>query len=58
MNEIEKAVKVIVESYSKLNDCDYINVQVRTGFNIGISSFYIRKTTSFDNQGNQLKSTH
>lgn len=58
MNEIEKAVKVIVESYSKLNDCDYINVQVRTGFNIGISSFYIRKTTSFDNQGNQLKSTN
>lgn len=55
MAEIEKAVKIVVESYSKLNECDYINVQVRTGFNIGISSYYTRESKFFDRAGNLLK---
>lgn len=52
--EIKKTVEIVVKSYSKLKECDYINVQVRTGFNLGIASFYIRETKSFDIQGNLL----
>ena len=54
LEEVNKAVEIVVNSYSKLNECDYINVQVRTGFNIGIASLYIHETKSFDIRGNLL----
>ena len=55
MREIEKAVKLIAESYSKIEECNFINVQVRTGFNIGISSFYQTVGYEFDNKGNSTR---
>ncbi len=54
MEEVQKAVKVVVKSYSKLDECNFINVQVRTGFNIGISSLYTTDNIVFDNKGNLL----
>ena len=54
LGEIKKAVNYVVNSYSKLNECNYINVQVRTGFNIGIASFYFHETKSFNIQGELL----
>lgn len=56
--ETEKAVLIIVALYSRLPECDYINVQVRTGFNIGITSFYTRQATRFDKKGNVLGSNN
>lgn len=55
MAEIEKSAKIVAASYSKIQECDYINVQVRTGFNIGISSVYYNETKSFNKDGELLK---
>ena len=50
--EAKKSVEVVVKNYSRLPECDYINVQVRSGFNIGIASFYTRENMKFDTRGN------
>ncbi|MCK5581109.1 MAG: RDD family protein [Candidatus Omnitrophica bacterium] len=54
--EVEKAVDVVVGSYSKLAECDYINVQVRTGYNIGIWSFYLRQNYPYKTDGTPMTS--
>jgi len=54
MKEIDKVVDIILESYSKIDECNFINIQVRTGFNIGISSLYTKETLRFDKKGNLL----
>ena len=53
--EIKKAVNIVVNSYSKLAECNYINVQVRTGFNIGIFSLYFRQNNLFTTKGEPME---
>ncbi len=52
--EIEKAVDIVIDSYPDIEKCDYINIQVRTGFNIGIFSYYFRQTQRFTTDGKWL----
>jgi len=52
--EIKKAVDIVTASYSNIDECDYINIQVRTGFNIGIFSYYLRQTQRFTTDGEVL----
>ncbi len=54
LSEIRKVVGIITNSYSKIDECDYIKVQVRTGLNIGIASFYYRRDTLFSTEGGLL----
>jgi hypothetical protein len=50
-----KLVEVVKSSYPHLNECDAINVLIRTGFNIGIYSFYYRENTVYDKEGQEIK---
>ena len=54
-DEIKKAVDIVTNSYSKIDECDYVNVQARTGFNIGIFSYYFRQNMRFTTEGKLLK---
>jgi len=49
--EIKKAVDIVTNSYSNIDECDYVNIQVRTGFNIGIFSYYYRQVKRFTTDG-------
>jgi uncharacterized RDD family membrane protein YckC len=49
--EVQKAVDIVINSYSKLSECDYINVQVRTGYNIGIWSLYFKYNYPYTTDG-------
>jgi len=53
--EVQKVVDIVVKSFSKLSECNYINVQVRTGYNIGIWSFYITQNYLFKTDGTPYK---
>jgi uncharacterized RDD family membrane protein YckC len=55
MRETQKAVAIALMSSAMVDRCDFISVQIRTGFNIGISSLYIRQTTTFDTDGNPMQ---
>ncbi len=52
--EIKKAINILTELYPEIVNIDVINIQIRTGYNIGINSYYISETSSFDINGNPL----
>ncbi|MCA9405173.1 MAG: RDD family protein [Candidatus Omnitrophica bacterium] len=52
--EVKKTVD-IVKNYSHINECQYINISVRTGFNIGISHLTYNQGFPFDAEGNVLE---
>ncbi len=54
LSEMEKAVNIVVKSFSKLPECDYMNIQVRTGYNIGIWSFYYKYSRPYATDGQPL----
>ncbi|MCD4780022.1 MAG: RDD family protein [Candidatus Omnitrophica bacterium] len=52
--EVEKVINIVVNSYSKLSACDYINVQLRTGYNIGIWSVYYKLNYPHNTDGTPI----
>ena len=55
LSEVKKTVDIVVKSYSKLPEYDYINIQVRTGYTIGIWSLYHRHNYPFTSDGQPVK---
>lgn len=55
LSEVKKTVDIVVKSSSKLPEYDYINIQVRTGYNIGIWSWYYRHNYRFTADGQPIK---
>lgn len=53
LEEAKKCAK-LVSSYSKISEINYILVQVRTGFNIGIASGYFSYRYPFTNTGEYI----
>ena len=53
--EIKKIVDFVIGAYSRINECSQVVVQVRTGYNIGIWSFYNNMNSSFSKNGELLK---
>ena len=54
-NEKAKILEVIKTSNTKLDDCDSIHIIIRTGFNIGLTSYNHEEQSSYDKDGNELK---
>lgn len=52
---LQSELDIVNKSYSKIDECDYVNVQARTGFNIGIFSYYFRQNMRFTTEGKLLK---
>jgi len=55
LTEAKKAVDIIIKTYSRLSECDYITVQVRTGYNIGIWSLYFKHDLPYTTDGQLIK---
>lgn len=55
LGEIEKAVQIVIKSYSKLSECNYINVKVMTGYNIGLWSMYYNEDNPYTIDGKPIK---
>lgn len=53
-DESQKIINILKNDYSKLHECNNINIQIRTGFNIGITSSYIRTNTPYNIHGEPL----
>ena len=56
-DEIEKIVGIIVQDYNYLKEVDHINVRIRTGFNIGIASYYENHNNLFTTDGMPVDSS-
>lgn len=54
-SEVKKVSDIVNKSYSKIDECNYVSVQARTGFNIGIFSYYYRQNMRFTTKGELLK---
>ena len=53
--DAQKAANIVVKSYSKIAECNYILIQIRTGYDIGIWSFYITQDYPFRADGKPIK---
>lgn len=52
--EKKKIVNIIIENYSHIDECEFINIQIRTGYNIGIWKYYLKKNERFTTPGFSL----
>lgn len=52
-----KVIELVKENYKELNKCNSINITIRTGYNIGILSNYIRENTAYNIDGTIINKT-